>query len=77
MSVYASGSNFELGLATDLAFRGQGLATGVASACVDYCQAEYITPHWHCWADNLPSVAVAEKVGFKKSLIYSTYRFEI
>jgi RimJ/RimL family protein N-acetyltransferase len=49
----------------------------VASACVDYCLTEYITPHWHCWADNLPSVAVAEKVGFKKSLVYPAYRIEI
>ncbi len=77
LSVYVSGSNFELGLATDPAFRGQGLATVGASACVAYCQTEYITPHWHCWADNLPSVAVAEKVGFKKSLIYPAYRFEL
>lgn len=25
-----------------------------------------LIPHWDAWADNLPSVRVAEKIGFDK-----------
>ena len=77
LSVFASENEFELGLATDAAYRNQGLATLTASACIDHCISHQLTPLWHCWGDNLPSIAVAEKVGFEKAFEYTVYRFEL
>lgn len=77
LSVYVSGKNYELGLATAPAYRRRGCATLTAAACVEHCTANNLTPHWHCWDDNLPSIAVAEKVGFKKRMDYEVYRLEL
>jgi hypothetical protein len=40
-------------------------------AFATHCAANQITPHWDAWADNSPSVAVAEKTGFRKIESYS------
>lgn len=77
LSVYASSEQYELGVATVSAYRGQGLATVSSAACVAHCFDRGYTPHWHCWDDNLPSIAVAEKVGFVNPTHYSMYRFAI
>lgn len=50
-----------------------GLATLTARAFVVRCVREGIAPHWDCWTTNLPSVAVAEKVGFVKALEYTVW----
>lgn len=75
LSVYASGRHYELGLATVPEFQNRGYATLVAAACVDHCAANRFVAHWHCWEDNLPSIAVAEKVGFERPVGYSVYKF--
>ena len=77
LSVYVSGMDYELGIATVPEHRGQGLATLTAAACVDYCDQNGLMPHWHCWNDNLASIAVAEKVGFEKPTTYYAYRFSL
>jgi RimJ/RimL family protein N-acetyltransferase len=77
LSVYVSGSNCELGLATHPDFRGRGYATLVAAACVEHCLVHGWTPHWHCWDDNQPSIAVAHKVGFANPRRYQVYRFAV
>lgn len=77
LSVYASGIHFELGLATTLRYRGRGFATLTAAACVEHCAARGLVPHWHCWEDNLPSIRVAEKVGFVDPTQYTVYRFKV
>ena len=46
-------------------------------ACVAHCVERGYIPHWHCWEDNLASMAVADKVGFERPERYSTYRFGI
>jgi hypothetical protein len=55
----------------------QGFATLTASALVSCCQSNRITPHWDSWKANLPSVAVAEKIDFRKALEYDVYLGEI
>ena len=62
-----------IGIETVPACRGRGLATLTTCAFVDYCAARGITPHWDSWSGNVPSVAVAEKVGFRKVETYSTF----
>jgi RimJ/RimL family protein N-acetyltransferase len=76
LSVFASGTQFELGLTTASDHRGRGYATLTAAACVEHCVEHGLTPHWHCWEDNAPSMRVAEKVGFERPERYTVYRFE-
>jgi hypothetical protein len=35
-----------------------------------HCAERGVTPHWDCWTSNLPSVAIAEKLGFHKVETY-------
>lgn len=76
-SVYVSGEDYELGVATVPAHQGRGFATLTAAACVEHCVTHGLTPHWHCWDDNRPSIAVAEKVGFELVRKYAVYRFAV
>jgi GNAT superfamily N-acetyltransferase len=50
--------------------RNQGYATRLARAFVAECGARETVPHWDCWNDNLASVSVAEKAGFR---LHRTY----
>ncbi len=62
-----SGNRCELGIHTDRRYRRRRLATIAVAATVDYCLTHGLTEiGWHCWSQNLPSVAVAEKVGFEE-----------
>ncbi len=70
---FVSGGKCGIGIETIPAYRGQGLATLTASAFLEHCAERAMTPHWDAWAHNLPSVAVAEKVGFEKVETYATY----
>jgi RimJ/RimL family protein N-acetyltransferase len=77
LSVYVSGMDYELCVATVPEYRRQGLATLTASACVGYCEENGLRPHWHCWNDNVGSIAVAEKIGFEKPTTYYVYRVNL
>ena len=77
LSVFASGRDYELGLATMPAHRNQGLATVTAAVSVEHCLNLGGTPHWHCWEDNTPSQVVAAKVGFERPVQYTVYRFPV
>jgi RimJ/RimL family protein N-acetyltransferase len=63
----------EITIGADEETRNRGFATLLASAFVEYCISEDITPSWHCGIENLPSIAVAEKVGFEKDLMYPVF----
>jgi predicted GNAT family acetyltransferase len=74
-----SRSIIEVATAPDYAdeyIRGRGYATLTPAACVEHCVEHGLTPHWHCWEDNAPSMQVAEKVGFERPGQYAVYRFE-
>jgi RimJ/RimL family protein N-acetyltransferase len=60
-----SGKRAEVGITTDPAYRGRGLATITAAACVDsHLSSGMTSVGWHCPEQNLGSRGVAEKVGF-------------
>ncbi len=77
LSVFVSGTQYEVGLATVPDYWGQGFATLVAAASVDYCVTHGLTPHWHCDEKNVPSLQVAEKVGFENPTRYTVYGVEL
>ena len=77
LSVFVSGRNYELGLATAPDFRGRGLAKRTAAACAEACLGRGLKVHWHCLEENYPSRRVAEKVGFDEEVRYEVYRFSI
>jgi RimJ/RimL family protein N-acetyltransferase len=77
LSVFVSDENFEFGIATAPDHRRKGLATLAAAACVEHCVENHRIPHWHCWEDNVPSIKVAEKVGFENPTLYTVYRFDL
>ena len=70
---YVSGKQCGVGIATFPGYEGRGLATLTARAFVARCLREGIAPHWDCWTSNLPSVAVAEKVGFVRDVEYAVW----
>ena len=70
---YMSGDQCGIGIETIEAYGRRGIATLCASAFVDACATRGIIPHWDSWKANLPSVAVAEKVGFQKVQTYSVF----
>lgn len=70
---YVSDGQCGIGIETVPTYRRLGVATLTASAFVEYCVAGGIRPHWDSWSDNAPSVAVAEKVGFRKVETYEVF----
>lgn len=74
LTVYAAGEERELGVATAPRFRGRGLAAQAAAACTAHAAAKGIRLHWHCWTENRPSAAVAEKLGFQRDRDYTAFR---
>jgi RimJ/RimL family protein N-acetyltransferase len=69
-----SGNACEIGIHTREDYRRQGLATLTAAATVDYCLSnEFRSVGWHCEEYNVPSMRVAEKVGFKLERKYIHY----
>jgi len=70
---YVSDRQCGIGIETVTAHRGHGFATLTASAFAGHCAKRGVIPHWDAWSDNLPSVAVAEKLGFRKIETYSVF----
>ena len=70
-SEYNTGGRCEVGIATVEKYRRIGLGTVTALALVEYALASgYHTIGWHCWANNLPSAALARRAGFEHRLDY-------
>jgi RimJ/RimL family protein N-acetyltransferase len=61
---YTSAERCGIGIETVPAHQGHGVATATAARFVREARARGITPCWECARSNLPSVRVAEKVGF-------------
>jgi hypothetical protein len=70
---YVSGNKCGIGIETAKAYRGRGFARLTTCAFVEYCISNNMLPHWDSWKDNLPSIAVAEKAGFKKTFDYTVF----
>jgi GNAT superfamily N-acetyltransferase len=58
------GGEAELEVGTVPAFRGRGLAAIVSAAFMWQCQARGLQPAYSCGSDNIPSIAVAHRLGY-------------
>ena len=47
--------------------RSRGLGTAVCFAFIEHCQAIGLTPSYSCESENLASIALAGKLGFRES----------
>lgn len=70
---YASTGKCGVGVETTVEHMRQGFATLTASAFVEHAVNRGIMPHWDSWKANLPSLAVAQKVGFRPMCEYRVW----
>lgn len=47
-------------------YRQKGFGTIVTLACVEECLNQKLEINWHCWQGNLPSIKLAQKIGFSQ-----------
>jgi RimJ/RimL family protein N-acetyltransferase len=67
----------EIDVATDEAYRQQGLAVLVSQQFIRECLSRGITPTWDCFAYNTGSRRLAERLGFSELVHYPFYSFNI
>ena len=56
----------DIGVITHKDYRNKGMATAAASLIAEALQEDDIIPVWSAGDDNLPSVRIAQKLGFSK-----------
>lgn len=61
---YVGPASCGIGIATEPAHQGQGIATATAAHLLGQCLARGLAAHWECGSWNAPSIRVAEKLGF-------------
>lgn len=76
-SPFVGGSLREIGVDTQPDYRRRGYATLTAAAFISQCLQNGLTPVWECWADNAPSLNLAEKLGFEAVAAYPVYFIEL
>jgi GNAT superfamily N-acetyltransferase len=67
----------EIDVATDEAYRQQGLAALVSQQFIRECLTRGITPTWDCFEYNTGSRRLAEGLGFSELVHYPFYSFNI
>lgn len=74
LSEYNCGSRCEVGIATLQKFQRRGLGTITGRAFVRQAFSHGIQQiGWHCWQGNLPSGALAKKIGFRLEMTYPAW----
>ncbi|MBK3497138.1 GNAT family N-acetyltransferase [Viridibacillus sp. YIM B01967] len=73
VSIFKSNNYAEVDIITDLKYRGKGLANIVAEKFIDYCLSQNIQPRWDCDTDNIASIKLSSKLGFKDPQEYAVY----
>lgn len=66
-----------IGIETDEKYRKQGVAYHLALRCIVEILEEEMLPWWDCTKANIPSVKLAEKLGFLKHQEYNCYCFKV
>jgi len=64
-AVFASHNAVEIDIQTAEPYRRRGLALITAAAFLNECNRRGLRPNWECFWDNLPSAALAARLGFQ------------
>lgn len=64
-SIFVGKNTYEIEINTHPTYRGRGFATLVASAFIDHCLSNGLTPHWECWKGHTTSNRLAGELGFE------------
>lgn len=67
---YVTVKNVEIATLTKETHRGRGYATKTCAHFIKTCRERDLEPYWSCDADNLASVNLARKLGFKNERKY-------
>lgn len=67
----------EVDVVTKEEYRGMGLAVIAAQSFISECVQRDITPTWDCFVNNIASMNLAIKLGFKKERTYPFYSFTV
>lgn len=71
---YVHGDRCEMGIRTDWDYRRRGFGTLTTAATAAHALARgFSTIGWHCWANNVGSIGVAENVGFQRTVDYEVF----
>lgn len=77
VSVYVSGNDYELDMATFAGQQSEELGQLACAASIEHCAKNNLNPHWSCWNDDVLSIDVAESVGFENPVKYPVYRLKL
>ena len=72
-SSFVGDGKCDVSITTVEKFRRRGFATLTASAFIDRCLEKGLTPVWHCDPENLPSNAIARRMGFEEKGVFPMY----
>jgi RimJ/RimL family protein N-acetyltransferase len=76
-SAFVAGNTHAIDVETTENYRRRGFAEIVAREFVKECIKRGLRPHWECMKENIASIALAEKLGFEKSVEYKLYSFPL
>jgi GNAT superfamily N-acetyltransferase len=72
-SSFISKDMIDVGIETDLNYRGQGLGVFPAAAMIHYCLEKGYSPIWGTNSDNVGSRKVANKLGYEEDFYHPFY----
>jgi RimJ/RimL family protein N-acetyltransferase len=78
VEVYASSlgaGKAEIGAFTRNAYRGRGYAPIACAYLIQACEQRGYQPYWSCDAENMASIRVAQKLGFRQEQAYQVFEY--
>ena len=76
-SSFISESYYEIGIETLSNYRRKGYAYAAAYAVLEKILLRGMVPFWECSSNNAASVSTADKLGFRKKLVYKCFGFNL
>ena len=61
----------EVGMSTRPEYRRQGIATALCAVLIRECEARGWQTYWNCNAENVPSVRIARRMGYRRERPYT------
>jgi len=75
-SIFTARGKAEVSVSTAEPYCRRGFAILTAAAFIDACLKRGLQPNWECFRDNVPSLRLAENLGFKAQGDFPVYYWE-